>query len=121
MAHNIVHWEIMGQNGDELASFYEGIFDWSPKPTEGFDAYNMVSGDESGVGGAIGQGDEHMPNYLTVYVEVEDVDAHLAQIEAAGGKTVAPKMVIPDMVTFALFADPAGNVVGLVEADTPTA
>ncbi len=115
MGHNIVHWEIMGAKGDELAEFYRGIFDWNPQATEGFDNYNMVSGDEAGVGGAVGQGNEHMPNYLTIYVEVEDIDAHLAKVEAAGGRTVAPKMVIPDMVTFALFADPVGNIVGLVE------
>jgi hypothetical protein len=29
--------------------------------------------------------------------------------------------VIPGMVTFGLFTDPAGNLVGLVEAETPPA
>jgi len=29
--------------------------------------------------------------------------------------------VIPGTVTFGLFADPAGNLVGLVEAETPAA
>lgn len=30
--------------------------------------------------------------------------------------TIVPTTEIPDMVTFALFADPDGNVVGLVKA-----
>lgn len=33
-----------------------------------------------------------------------------------GGKTVVPVTEIPDMVTFAQFADPEGNVVGLVKS-----
>ena len=62
-----------------------------------------------------------MPNYVTLYIEVPDIDAHLIKIEAAGGKTVTPRTVIPDTVTFTMFADPAGNMVGLVEAAHPTA
>ena len=50
-----------------------------------------------------------------VYVQVPDINAHLAKIEAAGGKTVMPRTEIPDAVTMAIFTDPAGNNVGLVE------
>lgn len=118
MGHKVVHWELMGPNGAEMAEFYGKIFDWTPNAVPGFNEYHMVEADQAGVGGAVGQGSEDMPQYLTIYVEVEDIDAHLAKIEEAGGKTIAPKMTIPDMVTFAMFADPAGNVVGLVEADS---
>ena len=71
-----------------------------------------------GVGGAVGQGPEQGPTYLTVYLEVDSIDDHLARIEAAGGQTITPRTVIPDTVIFALFTDPAGNMVGLVEADS---
>ena len=67
------------------------------------------------------RGDEKMPSYVTVYVEVEDVDAHLAKAEATGGTTVVPKQVIPGMVIFGLFNDSAGNMVGVVEAEMPPA
>lgn len=121
MAHTIVHWEIMGPAGADLPGFYSGLFGWSPQTMEGFDGYEMVSADEAGVGGAVGTGSDDMPNYVTVYIEVDDVDVHLARIEEAGGKTISPKMVIPDVVTYGLFADPGGNVVGLVEAESPSA
>ena len=73
------------------------------------------------MGGAVGTGPEEMPNYLTIYVEVESIDDHLAKIGAAGGSTVMPRTEIPGTVTYALFSDPAGNVVGLVETDVPGA
>ena len=69
-----------------------------------------------GLGGAVGQGSEEMPAYMMFYVEVDDVNEHLEKAEQAGGKTVTPRTVVPGVVTFGMFADPAGNVVGVVEA-----
>ena len=81
----------------------------------------MVSADDVGVGGAVGQGNEQMPNYMTIYIQVEGIDEALSGIEASGGATVVPRTVMPGTVTFGLFNDPAGNLVGLVEAATPPA
>lgn len=115
-AKPIVHFEIMGPDAGALKGFYSEFFGWNPQPFEGVDDYFVISSDEAGVGGAVGQGDENMPNYLTVYIEVDDIDAYLEKIGAAGGSTLLPRTEVPDVVTFALFADPAGNTVGLVES-----
>jgi len=117
--NKIVHWELMGPDGDALSAFYSGMFDWDPQPVEGFAGYNLVDAEQTGVGGAVGQGPEEMPNYLTIYIEVEDITEHLGKIEAAGGSTLVPRTELPGMVTFAQFADPAGNAVGLVETAVP--
>ena len=45
--------------------------------------------------------------------------AALDAVEAHGGRTVVDISVIPGVVTWALFADPEGNVVGLVHSETP--
>lgn len=120
-ANPIVHWELMSPDGDALRDFYAGLFDWNFQGAEGFDKYYMVDAEQTVVGGAVGEGNENMPNYSVFYVQVEDIDAHLGKINANGGSTVVPRTVIPEMVTFALFNDPAGNMVGLVEAATPGA
>ncbi len=120
-ANPIVHWELMGADGDAQKTFYQANFDWKLEPQEGLDNYHMVSGDDVGVGGAVGQGNEQMPNYMTIYIQVEGIDESLGQIEASGGATVVPRTVIPGTVTFGLFNDLAGNLVGLVEAATPPA
>lgn len=115
MAHKVVHWELMGSNGTELRNFYAELFGWDPQPLEAVEDYFFISGDETGIGGAIGTGPERMPSYQTIYVGVPDVDAHLAKAEAAGGKVVVSKQTIPEVVTFGIFSDPAGNLVGVVE------
>lgn len=70
---------------------------------------------EGSIGGGIAAADG--PNHVTFYVAVDDPQAYLDKIEGMGGKTVVPVTEIPDMVTFALFSDPEGNVVGLVKAE----
>ena len=121
MANKIVHWELMGEDPEKLTAFYSGLFDWTPTAVPGFENYSLIGAEEAGVGGAIGRGMEEMPTYLTMYIEVEDITDHLAKIEGSGGKAVMPRTEIPGTVTFALFSDPAGNLVGLVEAEIPAA
>lgn len=44
---------------------------------------------------------------------------YLLKAESLGGKTVMPRTEIPQMVTFGLFADPEGHLVGVVEEAVP--
>ena len=112
MPNQVVHFEIIGTNGPKLREFYQDVFDWRPEVMPGPMDYGTVPGGDGGIGGGIGAGDSAR---LTVYVQVDDIDGYLRQVEARGGKTVVPRTVIPNVVTFANFADPEGNVVGLVE------
>lgn len=119
MANPIVHWELVGPDGEAMASFYRDLFGWESEAVPGFDQYYMVAREHAGIGGAVGKGSDEMPAYITMYVEVPSIDEHLARIEAAGGGTVVPRTEIPGTVVFAMFRDPAGNIMGLVEPGTP--
>lgn len=117
MGHPIVHFEILGKDHAALKTFYASQFGWEMNDV--MDGYTMVTTPEGSPDGALGTPPEGMDRMLTMYFEVDSIDAALAGIVKAGGKTVVPRTVIPGMVTFAQFADPAGNVVGIVEAETP--
>jgi predicted enzyme related to lactoylglutathione lyase len=47
-------------------------------------------------------------------VEVDDISACLEKAESLGGKTIVPPVPIPTG-TFAWFADPDSNTVGLLQ------
>lgn len=122
MTNPIVHFEIMGRDGAKLHGFYRDVFAWEGSPVEGFDNYFVMDGaDVGGMGGAVGQGSETMPAYTAMYLGVDSVDDHLSRVQAAGGEVVIPKQVVPGVVTFAMFRDPAGNLMGLAENETPPA
>lgn len=114
MANPVIWFEILGKDGAALRRFYGDVFGWEYEMAQGMD-YGMTKkvGDR-GIQGGIGSMGEG-PCWATFYVAVPDVEASLKLVERKGGKIVVPRTEIPDMVTFAVFADPEGNTVGLVQ------
>ena len=56
MSNKIVHWELMGPDGDALKGFYGELFGWETEAVPGFNEYHMVGADSSGLAGAVGKG-----------------------------------------------------------------
>jgi hypothetical protein len=117
----VVHFEVVGKDAKKLQDFYGKLFDWKIDANNPMN-YGLVNaagqGNEPGkgsIGGGVGAAQEGAPGYVTFYVQVPDLAATLKKAESMGGKTVVPPTEIPNMVTFAMFADPEGNVVGLVK------
>jgi hypothetical protein len=52
-----------------------------------------------------------------VYVGVDDITATLAKVKERGGTIRFPRFEVPGRVVLAVFKDPAGNSVGLVELE----
>jgi uncharacterized protein len=116
MANAVTHFEIHGKDGKKTQGFYASVFGWSIDADNPMN-YGMVSapGGE-GIGGGIAQA-MGQP-MVTIYVEVEDLDATLKAAESLGGKTILPPSDVPGGPRLAQFADPDGNVIGLTQAGT---
>ncbi len=113
----VVHFEILGNNPEELNKFYSDVFDWEIDTNNPI-GYGMVkSSGEGSIGGGIGKVEEGLPPHATFYIEVGDVQSYLDKLSQLGGQVLVPKTEIPNMVTFALFQDPEGNKVGLVQSE----
>jgi len=119
MAHPVVHWEIGGRDLGGLREFYGKAFGW--RIADAGPNYALVEAAGGGIGGGIMQTSDQMPPYVTVYVQVVDLRTALSEIGALGGTTLVEPTVINDMSSFALFRDPEGNIVGLLEATGPVA
>jgi predicted enzyme related to lactoylglutathione lyase len=115
MAAPVTHFEINVKDGKRAYAFYSDLFGWKVQDLPGAN-YGMVdTGVKMGINGGIGQVEASDWPRSVFYVQVEDVQAHLDKAVSLGGKIVAPLIVIPDMVTYALFSDPEGNVIGLIQ------
>lgn len=117
----VVHFEVIGKDGKKLQNFYSKLFDWKIDANNPMN-YGMVTaagqGTEPGkgsIGGGVGAGQPGQPAYVTFYVQVPDLAASLKKAESLGGTTVMPPTEIPNVVTFALFKDPEGNLIGMVK------
>jgi len=117
MGNPIVHFEIRSEDPNATRAFYGELFGWT-YPPGGFPDYTYV---ESGVPqgtipGGISplQGGKPM---VTVFAGVVDVPAALEKAVALGATIVQPATRAPG-VTFGLFADPQGHVVGVASDDS---
>jgi predicted enzyme related to lactoylglutathione lyase len=115
MGQPVVHWEIGAKDAKRLQAFYAALFDWkidADNPME----YGMVrTGGFGGIEGGImnAKGDE---TYLTIYVQVSDLQAYLDRAESLGGHAVLPPTPIPGVGSIAAFRDPEENLIGLFSA-----
>ena len=118
MPNPIVHFEIVGSDSTKTQQFYAELFDWTIDADNPMN-YGMVNaGSDRGIGGGIiGVEEEDDRTGVKIYIEVDDLQAYLDKAEELGGKTILLPTVVPDMVTFALFADPDGTLIGLVKSE----
>lgn len=111
--HPVVHWEIQSMDPGRLHSFYTNVFGWKIDTNNPM-GYGMVqSGGGGGIGGGIGGTQMPAPKVL-VYASVPSIEDVLSLVSQHGGKTVMPRQDIGPVV-MALYEDPEGNLMGLVE------
>ena len=131
MGNPVVHFEVIGKDGKALQKFYGQAFDWQidPMPPGAGMEYAMArpqgegggEGGEGGINGGIGAGPDGHGGHVTFYVAVPDLEAALGKIEGLGGKTMMPPEQVPGGPRIALFTDPEGHIVGLVQMDESAA
>jgi predicted enzyme related to lactoylglutathione lyase len=114
----VVHFEVAAKDADAQREFYTSLFGWGTTVYEDADytMFQTTDDDADGHNGINGGLMQHPQgaSHLTVYIEVDDVDAYVAKATEHGATTVMPPMDIPgDRGRIALFTDPEGNVVGL--------
>jgi uncharacterized protein len=112
----IIHFEIRSEDPDAARAFYAEMFGWA-YPPGGFPGYTFVeSGVPSGtIPGAISPTQGGAP-MVTVFAGVDNVEATLEKAVRLGGSIVQPATKAPG-VTFGLFADPQGHVIGAASQD----
>ena len=109
MSHPVVHFEIGCKDKAATSAFYAAAFGWNISSGPMGDINTGASEGIQGHIAALG----HEPHQFThFYVQTDDVAASMARVVELGGKTLVPPMEISGG-TFAWFADPEGNTVGL--------
>ena len=116
MAGKVVHFEIPIDDGERAVAFYSRAFGWSLERWGPIEYWTTQAGEGEGIGGALARRDADSPG-LMLYIEVDDVDAALAAVEAAGGRRLTERMPIPTVGWSAAFEDSEGNRVGVFQPD----
>jgi predicted enzyme related to lactoylglutathione lyase len=116
MAGKVVHFEIPIDDGDRAVAFYGLAFGWTLERFGPVEYWTTSAGEGEGIGGALAKRSQEVPG-LMFYISVDDIDAALAAVEAAGGTRLTERMPIPTVGWSAFFEDTEGNKVGLFQDD----
>ena len=114
MGQPVVHWEFWSEAPARVAQFYEKVFDWKPREIPGMDYTLVETGGEGGINGGIMTPKEGpWPGNMSLYIDVDDLDAYATKVKQAGGKMLVEKMDVAGAGMFSLFEDPDGRCMGL--------
>jgi predicted enzyme related to lactoylglutathione lyase len=120
MGQPVVHFEIIGTDGEALKAYYSEMFGWEIDSNNPMN-YGIVARDDNlsangvGIGGGIAGGYEGVPGHVTFYVEVPDVEASLQQAVSLGGQRLMGPEKIMEGVEIGSFSDPEGHVIGVIK------
>ena len=112
-----VHFEILADDPERAAAFYEAVLDWQIARWQGSEQiyWLVTTGPEDvpGInGGIMGR---HSPQAVINTLEVTSLEDTLKKIEAAGGRKVQGPNEVPGVGLHAYCADPEGNLFGVMQ------
>ena len=120
MGNAVVHFEVMAQSRERLQKFYSDLFGWKIDAANPM-GYGVISHDDNhstggiGIGGGIFGDVEAQHSGVTFYVQVDDIDATLKQVEALGGTRLMGPEQFEGGPKFGHLLDPEGHWIGLFE------
>lgn len=112
--HGVPSWVDLGTADIAKASeFYSALFGWTvnqgPPEAGGYSIAELRGRPVAGLGPQQNPG----PPVWTTYVNVDDADKVVSKVADAGGMVIVPPMDVMDVGRMAIFADPAGAVIGV--------
>ena len=123
--HGHFHWnELMTWDAGKAKDFYAQTLGWTYEQfaMEGGGDYTVCKAGDEIVGGIFamqkGQGMDQVPDHWFAYITVDDVDARLEEVTAAGGAIQRPAFDVPEVGRIAIVQDKAGAHIGWI---TPAA
>ena len=118
MSNKIMSFESASTDVPASAKFYGDLFGW-PMVTDEKLNYTMTAFGQGEVGMGFNEINEEMgitPGSVLVYVDVADVDATIARAKELGAPIFLDKTEIPTVGWMAVFGDPGGNRIGVMQA-----
>ncbi len=103
-------YELMTSDTKAAGKFYSDVVGWQTQemPSEGGTTYTIFNAGGVGMAGMM-ELQQHVS--WVGYISVDDVDAHVVEIQKAGGKLWRPATDVPGMLRFAVMSDPQGAAI----------
>lgn len=114
MPNPLCHFELMSSDPEKCKAFYGAVFDWQ-FDDQSMPGYTLVNAGTEPTGAVFQKPDAAPGPCINVYFQVSDIEEVLTKVTEQRGKILVPKTEIPNVGHFAMFTDPEGVVIGIMQ------
>ena len=113
MGNPIVQFQIMSKTPDETVQFYSTLFGWTVDANNPMGYRRIDTGSQEGIQGGVWPAPPQAPNFVQLYMAVEDVRSAVTKAEGLGAKVIIPPTTLPEGDEMAVMLDPQGMAFGV--------
>jgi uncharacterized protein len=120
MGNPVMQFQILSKTPSETARFYSTLFGWSVDADNPLGYRRIDTGSTAGIQGGIWPAPPQAPNFVQLFIEVDDLDAAVAHAEGLGAKPIIPPTRLPEGDQMAVMLDPQGMSFGIWRSRAPS-
>ena len=114
MGNPVVQFQILSKVPEESAQFYSNLFGWTVNADNPLGYRQISTGTQDGIQGGIWPAPPQAPNFVQLFIAVDNVAMCCEKAEKAGAKVIIPRTSLPDGSEMAVLHDPQGISFGIV-------
>jgi len=113
----VFFWELASHDAEKTIEFLKKVFDWEVELDEQLGIYEIPAGEAPNgfAGGGVFTLRKAKLPFLTIYIQVDDIDARKKLIEENGGYIVEEPPALPTGTRICLFNEPSGVTLGMLQ------
>ena len=111
--NKVIGFQITANNDEQLNGFYADTFGWNIKPGPHEHVSSIDTGNDTIEGSIIGRGD-HIPDYVSLFIESEDIPATIETCLSNGAQLIRPEFTLDNGDRLGIVADPEGHIITLL-------
>jgi uncharacterized protein len=108
MANPVLQFQIISKTPEEAARFYSTLFGWTVDANNPMGYRRLDTGTKAGIQGGIWPAPPQSPDFVQLFIGVDDVKASVKKAEDLGAKLIIPPTTLPEGDEMAVLHDPHG-------------
>src|SRR4029077_20647478 len=105
MGNAVMQFQIISKAPDETARFYSALFGWKVDADNPMGYRRIDTGSSQGIQGGIWPAPPQAPNFVQLFVQVDDVPAAVLRATGLGAKLLIPATRLPEGDEMAVLHD----------------
>jgi predicted enzyme related to lactoylglutathione lyase len=113
MSNPVVQFQILAKDPDATSRFYSSLFGWKVDANNPMGYRRIDTGSNEGISGGIWPAPPQSPDFVQLFVAVEDVAGAARKAQELGGKLLIPPTTLPEGDEMSVLQDPQGMAFAL--------